>query len=101
REGATGCRERERGAEEKCRELLFHRNSVDECVSILHAKISVELVHVGLELRIGKTVDHLAVLDDVVAVRHGGREAEVLLDQKDSETLLLQPRNGVTDLLDN
>src|SRR6186997_2475741 len=50
------------------------------------AEIGVELVHVGLEIRIGETVDHLAVLHDVVAVRHGRGEAEVLLDQEDGET---------------
>src|ERR1700754_3306499 len=37
----------------------------DDCVSISHAEIAVELVHVGPELGIGKAVDHLAVLDDV------------------------------------
>ena len=41
----------------------------------------MELVHVGRELRIRKPVDHLAVLDDVVAVGHRRGEAEILLDE--------------------
>src|SRR6202012_1649654 len=63
-------------------------------------EIGVELFHVRLQLGIGETVDDLAVLDDVVAVRNGGRETEILLDQEDGEALRLQPRNGVADLLD-
>jgi hypothetical protein len=65
------------------------------------AEIGVQLVHVGFKLRIGKTVDNLAVLDDVVTVGHGGREPEILLDQENSKTFLLQPRDGLSDLLDD
>jgi hypothetical protein len=56
------------------------------------AEIGVQLVHVGCKLRIGKTVDNLAVLDDVVTVGRGGREPEILLDQENGKTFLLQPR---------
>src|SRR4051794_13255631 len=69
--------------------------------SSLYAEIGVKLVHVGLQVGIGKAVDDLAVLDNVVAVRHRGGEAEILLDQQDGEALRLQPRNGVADLLDD
>src|SRR4051812_26895864 len=62
---------------------------------ILYAEIGVKLVHVGLQVGIGKTVDHFAVLDDVVAVRDRRGETEILLDQKDGEALRLQPRDGV------
>src|SRR3979409_1507001 len=65
------------------------------------AEIGVELVHIGLQLRIGKTVDDLAVFDDVIAVRDSSCEREILLDQKDGETFLLEPRDGVADLLDD
>src|SRR6266702_8181601 len=66
-----------------------------------YAERGVELVHVGGELGVGKSIDDLAVLDHVVAVGDRGREPEVLLDQEDRKTLLLEPRNGVTDLLDD
>src|ERR1700759_3608779 len=68
---------------------------------LLDTEIGVELVHVGLQLGIGETVDDLAVLDDVVAVRHRRRETEILLDQEDGESFLLEPRDGVPDLLDD
>src|SRR5579883_352577 len=67
----------------------------------LDAEIGVQLVHMRGQLAVGKAVDDLAVLDDVVAVGDGGGEAEILLDQKDGETLLLEPRDGVADLLDD
>src|SRR3982750_2555547 len=70
-------------------------------LAVLDAEIGVELVHVGGKLRIGKSVNDLAVLDHVIAVGDGGCEPEVLLDQKDRKTLLLEPRNGVADLLDD
>src|ERR1700754_5070765 len=50
----------------KSAESCFIVTPFTECVSISDAEIGVELVHVGLELRVGKAVDHLAVLNDVV-----------------------------------
>src|SRR6185437_12385675 len=64
-------------------------------------EIGVKLVHVGLQLGVGKAVDDLAVLDDVETVGHRRGEAEILLDQKDGEALLLEPRDGLADLLDD
>src|SRR5262249_27199706 len=66
---------------------------------VLDAEIGMELVHIGRQLGVGKSIDDLAVLHDVVAVGNGGREAEVLLDQKDREALLLEPADSVADLL--
>ncbi|MGY4313460.1 hypothetical protein ACVWW1_002763 [Bradyrhizobium sp. JR3.5] len=43
----------------------------------------------------------LPVLDDVVAVGNGRGEAEILFDQQDGESLRLQARNGVPDLLND
>src|SRR5215213_1422681 len=34
----------------------------------LHAQIAVQLLHVGLKLRVGERIDHVPLLDDVVAV---------------------------------
>src|ERR1700750_1092100 len=65
------------------------------------AEIGVKLVHVGLQFRVRKTVDDLAVLDDVETVGDGGGKAEVLLDQQDRKSFGLQPRDGVADLLDD
>src|SRR5258708_19168995 len=66
-----------------------------------NAEIGVKLVHVGLQFRVGKAVDDLAVLDDVVAVSHRGGEAEILFDQQDGKAFRFQPRDGVADLLDD
>src|SRR6266404_5529706 len=65
------------------------------------AEIGVKLIHVALQLRVGKAIDDLAVLDNVVAVGHRGGEPEILFDQKDRKTFLLEPRDGVADLLDD
>src|SRR4030081_1763586 len=54
---------------------------------------------VRIERAIRKHVDDAAMLDDVVPVRHGLREAEILLDQQDSEAFLLEPRDGASNLL--
>src|SRR5688572_1515426 len=64
----------------------------------LYAKIRVQLVHAGRQLRVGDEVDDPAVLDDVVAVGHGGGEAKVLLDEQDREALGLEPGDRAADL---
>ena len=64
-------------------------------------EIVVELVHVGIELRVGNHVDHAAVVHHVMAVRHGCREAEVLLDEKNGKPLRLELRDRAPDLLDD
>src|SRR5215470_1014979 len=65
----------------------------------LYPKVFVQLVHAGGERGVGDHVDHSSVLDDVVAVGHGGREMKVLLDEKDGEPLLLETRDRAADLL--
>src|SRR5690606_23194620 len=49
------------------------------------SEVGMELVHVLLEAIVGDLVDHLAVLDHVVAVGDGRGEAKVLLDEQDGE----------------
>src|SRR5436190_14310678 len=82
---------------------MFHIFSLNYTQKLYRsdAEISVELVHVRLQLRIREAVDDLAVLDNVVAIRDRRGEAEILLDQEDGETLRLQPRDGLADLLDD
>src|SRR5438876_2960032 len=63
------------------------------------AEIGVNLVHARVERGVRHHVDHAPVLDDVIAVCDGLREAEILLDQQDGEALLLEPRDGAADLL--
>src|ERR1051325_5447335 len=60
----------------------------------LYPKVVVQLVHAGRQLGVRDEVHHPAVLDDVVAIGHGGREMEILLDEQDGEPLLLEPRDG-------
>src|SRR5262245_65717053 len=66
-----------------------------------HSQIIVELVHVGLQVGIGEPVDHLAVLQDIVAIRDGRGEPEVLLHQQNGKSLRLEGADGPADLLDD
>src|SRR5437870_5863027 len=65
----------------------------------LYPKVFVELAHARLEGGVGNHVHHSPVLHDAVPVRHRGREAEVLLDEKDGEALGAQAPDGGPDLL--
>lgn len=65
------------------------------------AQIGVQFLDVGIEFVVQDLVDDLALLDDEMAVRDGRGEPEVLFDQNDGEALLLQPRDGLADLLDD
>src|SRR6266496_679497 len=67
----------------------------------LYSEVLVELAHAALDLRVRNHLDHAPALDDVVAVRHPGREAEILLDQQDREPLGLEPADRGADLLDD
>src|ERR1700730_8719436 len=68
---------------------------------LLNAEVIVKLRHVGVELRVGDHVHHAAVFHDVMPVRDGGREMEVLFDQKNREPLCLELCDGAADLLDD
>src|SRR6266404_7710445 len=65
------------------------------------AEIGVKFIHVGLQLRVGKTIDDLAVFDNVVAVRDRRGEPEILFDQQDRKTFFLEARDGMADLLND
>src|SRR5260370_4633829 len=69
--------------------------------SFLDPEILVQLVHVGVELRVDDGVDDAPMLHDVMPVGHGGREPEILLDEEDREALRLQATDGGADLLDD
>src|SRR6185503_11091209 len=55
-----------------------------------NTQVLVQFAHVPLEVGVRDHVDDAPVLHDVVAVRDGGREAEILLDQQDREAARLQ-----------
>src|ERR1700690_92579 len=82
--------------------VSLHYSSVVAALDIsLHAKIVVQLVHVGVKLRVGNHFDDASMFHHVVPVRDRRRETEVLLDQKYGETLALEPRDRTPDLLDD
>src|SRR5579863_2481498 len=62
-----------------------------------YAKIMTQLVHVGLELRVGNHVDDAPALHHVMPIGHGGAEAEILLDQQHGEADLLELAHGHAD----
>src|SRR5262245_50206546 len=66
-----------------------------------HAEIVVELFDIRVELGIREPVDDTPIFHHVVAVRNRRGEAKILLDQKDSEPLLLERADGLADLLDD
>src|SRR5262245_32023300 len=68
---------------------------------LLNTQILVQLVEIGLELRIREGVDNAPMLHDVVAIRDGRCPAKVLLDQQDREALLLERLYGLPDLLND
>src|SRR5260221_3426067 len=63
------------------------------------AQIGVNLAHACFERGVRDHVDDAPMLDYVVAVRHGLREAEVLLDEQDGKALPLELADGAADLL--
>src|SRR3546814_8036744 len=67
----------------------------------LNTEISMQLPEVRFEVVVQNLIDHLALLDDVVPLRHGRGEPEVLLHQNDGESLLLPLRDRPADLLDD
>src|SRR5262245_56847642 len=60
----------------------------------LYPEVLVQLVHAGGQVGVGDGIDHPAMLHHVVAIGHGGGEAEVLLDEQDGEAFRLQARDG-------
>src|SRR6185437_15872839 len=69
--------------------------------SDLYTQIVVQFLDVGIQLGVGELVDDTPMFHDVIAVRNGRSEAEILFHQQDRETLLFQRANGAADLLDN
>ena len=61
----------------------------------------MQLFDVRVQFRIDEAFDDPAVFHDEIAIRDGRCEAEILLDQKDGEALLLQRPDGAADLLDD
>jgi hypothetical protein len=68
---------------------------------IAFIEVVVQLRHVGVEVRVGDHVDNAAVVHHVVPIRDSGREAEILFDEQDSESLRLQFCDRAADLLDD
>src|ERR1043166_3357183 len=66
-----------------------------------HTEIVVQLFDVRVQVGIDEPVDDPSVFHDVVAVRNGLGEAEILLDQEDGESFLLERVDGAADLLDD
>ena len=65
----------------------------------LDTEISLELAFVGHDLAIVDLIYDMAMFDDVVPVRNRGREMEVLFDEQDGESALLQIADDAADVL--
>src|ERR1043166_407572 len=70
-------------------------------VIVSHPEIVVELFEVGVQFRIGELFHDPAVFHDVIAVGDGRGEAEILFNEQNGKTLLLESADGAADLLDD
>ena len=61
----------------------------------------MKFLRVRLKVGVQNEVDHPALLDDVVTVRHCRCKKEILLDKNNVEALVLQLADGPADLLDD
>ena len=61
----------------------------------------MQLLKIGIEIGGRELIDDPSVFHDVVAVRDGRRETEILFDQQNGESLLLQRPDRLADLLDD
>src|SRR5215467_3074181 len=66
-----------------------------------HTEIVVQLFDVRVQVGIAEPVDDPTVFHDVVAVGHRLGETEILLDQENCESLVLERVDGAADLLDD
>src|SRR5437763_15861610 len=62
-----------------------------------HAEILVQLIETGFELGIGEPVDDAAILHDAITIRNCRGEPKDLLDEQNSEALLLEQADGHAD----
>src|SRR5215510_3295440 len=67
----------------------------------LDTEIVVQLLDVCIQFRIGELVDDTTMFHDVIAVRNGRGETEVLFHQKDGKAPILERTDHLADLLNN
>src|SRR5215510_13694721 len=65
----------------------------------LDTEIVMQFVDVCIQFRVGKLVDDTTMFHDVIAVRNGRGEPEVLFHQKDRKALILKSADRLADLL--
>src|SRR5262249_26183114 len=68
---------------------------------LLDPEVVVQLAEVSRQFGIAEAVDDPPVLDDVMAVGNRRGKPEILLDQENGKSLLLQGTDDITDLLDD
>ena len=61
----------------------------------------MQLVDVCIQFGVGELVDDTSMFHDVVAIRNGRSETEILFHQQNGKALLLECADGLADLLDN
>ena len=61
----------------------------------------MQFLNIGIQFGIGELVDDTPMFHDVVAIRNGRGEAEILFHQQNSKSLLLERTDGLADLLNN
>src|SRR3989304_9784389 len=69
--------------------------------ALSHSEIVVQFFDIGIQFGVGELVDDTPMLHDVIAIRDGRGEAEILFHQQNGEALLFQGADGLADLLDD
>src|SRR5665213_2968331 len=67
----------------------------------LDDKLIVQFVDISIQFSVGELVDNTSMLHDVIAIRDGRGEAEILFYQQYREALLLERPDRPADLLDD
>src|SRR5665213_1095309 len=70
-------------------------------LTCLDTEIVVQFLDIGIQFGIGELVDDTPMFHDVVAIRNRRGEAEILFDQQNRETLLLERADRFADLLND
>ena len=70
-------------------------------VALSSGSLVINNTGITMQPTLVQPVDDATVFHHIIAVGNGSGEAEVLFDQKDGETLLLQRPNGIADLLND
>ena len=66
-------------------------------MALSDTEIVVQFVDIGVEFGIGEFIDNTPMFHDVIAIRDGRGETEILLHQENGKALFLERPDDLTD----